>query len=488
MFQAWCRATSLPICVLAMVLCVFAAPNEAIASGISVIWDPSPDVSVIGYKVYVGTSSNFYTQHFDVGNLTWFMLPNAVQGQRYYFAVAAYSALAEGRLSAEVAGSLPASGNLWTGSTTTLLPAGWLSQDIGAVAVPGSASESSGVFTLRGNGPDVWGVADALHFAHRQMTGDGTITARVVGMAGADPWTKVGIMIRATTAPGAAHAFMLASIGKGLAFQRRVSDGGVSTHTAGAFVGAPSWLKLTRHGNVITAYESTNGSVWTLVGQDTFFMPATVLVGLAVSSHDTSTLAPATFDQVSVTSGSLLPSGWTSQDVGAVGIAGRSTQSGGTFTVAGAGGDIWGTADAFHFVGRVLPGDGKLIARVASLSAALGWAKAGVMVRQSLNADSAHGLMLVSATKGAAFQRRAAKGELSASSGVPGTAPIWVKVSRVGTSVTAATSVDGVAWNVVGQATVSVTGALYFGLVTSSHDPAQLAVATFDHVILSTDP
>ena len=487
MFQAWCRATSLSICVLAIVISAFAAPSEAVASGISVMWDPSPDTSVIGYKVYVGTSSNFYTQHFDVGNLTWFWLTNAVPGQQYYFAVTAYSAAAEGPLSAEVAGSLPASGSPFPGSTTTPLPTGWVSQDVGAVAVPGSASESGGIFTLRGNGPDVWGIADAFHFAYRQMTGDGTFVARVVGMAGPDAWTKAGIMIRATTAPGAAHAFMLASIGKGLAFQRRVSGGGVSTHTAGAFVGAPIWLKLTRRGNVITAYESPNGSIWTLVGQDTFSMPATVLIGLAVSSHDTSTLALATFDQVTVSSGTL-PSGWTSQDVGAVGVTGRSTQSAGAFTVAGAGADIWGTADAFRFVGRTLPGDGKLIARVASLSAAQAWAKAGVMVRQTLDPDSAHGLMLVSATKGAAFQRRSAKGGLSASTSVLGNAPLWVKVSRVGTTVTAATSLDGVVWNIAGRATVSLTGAVYFGLVISSHDPAQLAFATFDNVILSTDP
>ena len=61
------------------------------------------------------------------------------------------------------------------------------------------------------------------------------------------------------------------------------------------------WVKLERRGNTITAYSSTNGLNWTLVGSDTFVMGPNVHVGLAVSSHVTGQLATATFDQVTVT-------------------------------------------------------------------------------------------------------------------------------------------------------------------------------------------
>ena len=113
-----------------------------------------------------------------------------------------------------------------------------------------------------------------------------------------------------------------------------------------------------------------------------------VLVGLAVSSHDVISLATSTFDNVSVTAGSL-PAGWTAQDIGSTGMRGSATSSAGTFTVRGAGADIWGTADAFQYAYRSLTGDGSITARVASISGTEAWAKGGVMIRQSLTSGSA---------------------------------------------------------------------------------------------------
>ena len=107
-------------------------------------------------------------------------------------------------------------------------------------------------------------------------------------------------MIRSSVQAGAAHAFLLGSAGKGFAFQRRTVDGGWSAHT-GAGAGAPSsWLKLSRRGSRITAFRSVDGLRWTHVGEDEIEMGATVLVGLAVSSHTTQATAEAIFDAVTV--------------------------------------------------------------------------------------------------------------------------------------------------------------------------------------------
>jgi regulation of enolase protein 1 (concanavalin A-like superfamily) len=84
-------------------------------------------------------------------------------------------------------------------------------------------------------------------------------------------------------------------------FQRRTSDGSASVSTSGSQSTAPRWVKLVRTGNVITAYESANGTAWTMVGSDTFTMGTTVLIGLGVSSHVTGVNATATFDNVTVT-------------------------------------------------------------------------------------------------------------------------------------------------------------------------------------------
>jgi hypothetical protein len=181
------------------------------------------------------------------------------------------------------------------------LPSGWQSRDIGDVGVAGSASESSGTFTIRGAGADVWGTADAFHVAYRTLSGNATIVARVAAISGTQAWTKIGVMIRGSASPGSAHAFMIVSISKGLAFQRRTADGGLSTHTSGGTGTAPRWVRLARDGSTIVASVSSDGVAWSEVGRDTFAMPSTVLVGLAASSHDRTRLATGTFDRVTIT-------------------------------------------------------------------------------------------------------------------------------------------------------------------------------------------
>ena len=80
---------------------------------------------------------------------------------------------------------------------------------------------------MKGAGADVWGTADALQYAYRQVTGDGWIVARVTSVTNTNAWTKAGVMIRETTGAGSAQAFMLVSSSKGQAFQRRTTTGGV---------------------------------------------------------------------------------------------------------------------------------------------------------------------------------------------------------------------------------------------------------------------
>jgi phosphatidylserine/phosphatidylglycerophosphate/cardiolipin synthase-like enzyme len=180
------------------------------------------------------------------------------------------------------------------------LPAPWTSQDIGAVGLAGSASAAAGVFTVKGEGVDIWNAADAFHYVSQPLAGDMDIIGRVTSVENVHPWVKAGVMIRQSLTADSAHALMLVSPGKGLAFQRRVAPGGVSTNTSGGSGTAPAWVKLERRGNTITAFRSPDGVAWTLVGSDTFAMPSNVYVGLAVSSHVSGRLATATFDSVQV--------------------------------------------------------------------------------------------------------------------------------------------------------------------------------------------
>jgi hypothetical protein len=90
-----------------------------------------------------------------------------------------------------------------------------------------------------------------------------------------------------------------------------------------------------------------------------------------------------------------LPAGWTKRDIGPVTLAGSASYANNTYTVQASGSDIWTATDAFHFVYQSLTGDGSITARVASISNTNQWAKAGVMIRESLAANSKESSLVV---------------------------------------------------------------------------------------------
>jgi regulation of enolase protein 1 (concanavalin A-like superfamily) len=368
---------------------------------------------------------------------------------------------------------------LLTSGTSQGLPTGWIDADVGKTGAPGSATYSNGAFTVRGAGADVWGTADAFNYVYVPMSASGWIVARVATVSDQADWVKAGVMIRGSLDPGSAQAFMLVSHAKGVAFQRRTADGHASVSTPGSASTAPRWVKLLRVGTTISGYESTDGSNWTLVGTDTVAISGPTYIGLAVSSHVNGTVATATFDSVTTS----VPAGWADSDVGSVPSPGSASYKNGTFTVTGSGADIWGSADAFHYAMTSLNGDGTIVARVATVQTVDPWTKAGVMIRETQNAGSAHAFMLVSAGKGAAFQRRdVTDGTSVNTAGSASTAPHWVRLTRSGNTFTAYESSDGTSWTRVGTDTIPMAQMVYVGLAVTSHNTLASTTCTFDHV------
>jgi hypothetical protein len=176
-----------------------------------------------------------------------------------------------------------------------------------------------------------------------------------------------------------------------------------------------------------------------------------------------------------------LPTGWAAADIGAVGASGSSNGSGGSFTVNGAGTDIWNTSDAFQYAYTALSGDGSVVSRVTSVEHVHDWTKAGVMMRETLSPGSRHAFMLVSAAKGLSFQRRVSTNGISTSTTFGAlTAPYFVKLTRAGNTFTAFRSTDGAAWTTVGSETISMPTTIYVGLAVTSHLAGTLATATFE--------
>jgi hypothetical protein len=220
-------------------------------------------------------------------------------------------------------------------------------------------------------------------------------------------------------------------------------------------------------------------------------MTGPLLAGFAITSHNQGTGSAVTLDNVAVTPGELAPpgicpTGWQCADVGGATPAGGQDLSSGTWTLRGGGGDIWGTADAFHYVWQSMAGDGVLNAGVVSQTNTDPWAKAGVMFRTSTDPGSPYYALFVTPGNGLAVQYRTAQGATTSQVLMPGTVPIHVQVVRTGTTFTAATSPDGTTWSGVPGATVSLpnlSGALLTGLAVTSHNVFLLSNVVMNSVV-----
>jgi fibronectin type 3 domain-containing protein len=186
-------------------------------------------------------------------------------------------------------------------ATPVALPSPWATSDVGSTGAIGSASRSpSGVFTITGAGADIWGSSDAFRYVYQAATGDCDITARVTAIGNTNVWAKTGVMIRETLAPGSTHVMAIVTPGSGVSFQRRTTTNGRSADTTTSGITAPQWVRVTRVGNVFTAYYSSNGTSWTNMGSVTISMSTSVYIGLPLTSHVNGTLCTGTLDNVTV--------------------------------------------------------------------------------------------------------------------------------------------------------------------------------------------
>jgi hypothetical protein len=192
-------------------------------------------------------------------------------------------------------------------------------------------------------------------------------------------------------------------------------------------------------------------------------------------------------------SASTLPAPFQNQDVGAVGVAGSASYCSGQYTVSGSGADIWGTADAFQFVYTYLPVSTNcdIRARVVSVQNTSNNAKAGVMIRESLAANSRHAMADVEpvTTTGIEFIWRTNTTGNSTSAATTGlTAPYWIRLTRTNNTFQAYRSPNGSTWTQIGSAvTLSMSNNAYVGLAVCSH-AGGLCSSVFDNVTLLSPP
>jgi ABC-type transport system involved in multi-copper enzyme maturation permease subunit len=228
-------------------------------------------------------------------------------------------------------------------------------------------------------GPGGGWVTDSFYFVRQPLAGNGSITVRVTSLTGlysthgvtaggggsptagmtpgVQPWSKAGIIIKASTVRGSAYAAMMVTGSHGVRMQWDFTHD-VAGQAGKVSAASPRWLRLTRSGDTITGYDSADGAHWTRVGAATLSgLPSTTQAGLFAASPGYSvnttslgggsskggpTLATGTFDQVS-RQGAWPAARWTGQDLQGTmdpalsASAQGFTQAGSRLTVSGSG-------------------------------------------------------------------------------------------------------------------------------------------------------
>jgi beta-galactosidase len=236
------------------------------------------------------------------------------------------------------------------------------------------------------------------------------------------------------------------------------------------------------YSTIATSVTGTNYFDWTVGAGQTWYYIVTI------TNAGTESI-PSNEEGASVSS---LPWPWLNTDVGAVDLKGSATYNNGTFTVAGSGRGIPDTAyaanlDYFQFVYVYVPNttNGYIQAKIASVQNTSANAKAGVMIRENLFADSQYAMAAVQSTAGVEFSTRNGNGANAAASTVAGkTPPQWVRLTRTNSTFRAYYSSDGNTWTAAGSAVTftSMGSGAYVGLAVCSSDNGFLSTSVLTNV------
>jgi uncharacterized repeat protein (TIGR03806 family) len=181
-----------------------------------------------------------------------------------------------------------------------------------------------------------------------------------------------------------------------------------------------------------------------------------------------------------------LPHGWSSTDIGAVGVNGDASFLNGSFNLLASGGDIWESADAFHFASREITGNHSVETRVFSMQYTDPWAKAGIMWRDGEAPGARYVFLGLTGQGGSVLQSRS---EIDASStsadGPEGKPPHWLRLIRSGNIFSGYVSADGTNWVAAGSVTNALSRKLSAGLALTAHNNTVLNSTLFDHVAVS---
>jgi hypothetical protein len=166
-------------------------------------------------------------------------------------------------------------------------------------------------------------------------------------------------------------------------------------------------------------------------------------------------------------------------------------ESAGTITMSGGGTDIWNSTDEFRFAFKRLSGNGTLVAKVESIVNTDPWAKAGVMIRESLDPGARFAAVYATPGNGVRYQARLLNAGAATSDTSIATAeqmslqtPVWIKIEKVSNSLNCYYSMDGTKWTAMAwnPQTIAMSGSIYIGLAVTSHNANAPTTVQFSDV------
>jgi hypothetical protein len=178
---------------------------------------------------------------------------------------------------------------------------------------------------------------------------------------------------------------------------------------------------------------------------------------------------------------------WFAKDIGTVAREGSSAISKGVFAVSGAGNDIAGPADEFHFLYQKVTNNLQVVARLLAQQSTNSLAQAGLMIRDSEYPGGRYGMVAQVGATESSFQRRLLSDAPSAATAGPaGQNPRWLKLVREAQRVAAYVSADSEAWTEVGSDIAEWGPESLVGLAVTSRDPYAYNIGRFDNVGIIT--
>ncbi len=178
----------------------------------------------------------------------------------------------------------------------------------------------------------------------------------------------------------------------------------------------------------------------------------------------------------------------SSGDVGSPAIKGSAEFSNGQYRIAGSGVNIWGQHDEFQYVWREMTGGFTITTTMRFLGQGAEHRKAGIMVRQSLDANATYADVVIHGNGMPALQWRSKPGEDTNTFDLPSNGPgtFKVKLVRTGVKIYMYIGRDGGELKIIANTEVSFHDPVLVGLAVCSHQASASETVVFSDVSMES--